>query len=420
MSAPGDAGAAASGAPARQHLIVSTSSFPLHREERRPRFVYDLATALAEHFDVGVLAPHAPGTPRRERWGAVEVDRFPYWWPTRLERLAYLGGMRDNMRASLLAKLQVPSFLWAQAGALRRLARRRRAAVVNSHWMVPQGLTTAWARGRRGRFVHLLHVHAADVYILQRLPLGGALARYIMRRTDLVFADGSHVRDALDGLLGRASGAVLQPMGAHVYSFRREVASPDSPFAGGYLLYVGRFVEKKGVIYLLRAMPRVRRRFPDVGLVLVGYGPLEEELRREVDRLGIGDAVVFAGAQAHDEVVRQLRGCRLAVVPSIIDSRGETEGMPTVVVETMAAGVRVVASAVDGIPDVVRHGENGWLCRQKDPEDLAEKIELALADPSPSPVVEAALATAETHDWPQVANNYVAHLDQLRGTARRG
>lgn len=410
----------APGEHAREPLLVSTSTFPLALDDGSPRFVYDLAQALAEHFEVEVLAPHAPGAARLLSWGDVRVNRFAYFRPHRLQRLAYGGGMRDNLRASLLAKLQVPGFLWAQARALRRLVRRRRIRVVNSHWMVPQGLTAAWVRGRQARFVHLLHVHAADVYLLGRLPMGSALARYVVRRADAVFADGSHVRDALDALLDEPSNAVLQPMGAHVASFRKTGALAQRRFPDGFLLFVGRFVEKKGVVYLLRALPRIRERFPGVGLVLIGYGPLEQELRLETRRLEIEDAVDFAGARPHEEVVRHLQACRLAVVPSIVDSRGETEGMPTVVVETMAAGVRVVACAVDGIPDLVRHGENGWLCRPRDPADLAEKIMLALDDPTPSPVVEAALATAEDYDWPRVAANYLARLREIRAAVEPG
>ncbi len=342
----------------------------------------------------------------------MEVERFVYFRPRGTQRLAYGDGMRQNLRGSLLARLQVPFFVLAQALAIRRHARRGEVRYVNSHWLVPQGLSAAWARGAergaRGRFRHVLHVHAADVYLLERLPFGDRIARYVLDRADAVFADGSHVRDTLERLVGRPTGARLQPMGVRTDYFRYPVeADPvESRHPQGFLLFVGRFVEKKGVVFLLRAMPRVLREHPGIGLVLIGYGPLEGDLLDEVSSLGLEDSVDFVGRRPHAEVVRYLQACRAAIVPSIIDSYGETEGMPTVVVEVMAAGARVVASAVDGIPDVVRHEENGWLCREKDPEDLAEKILLALSDPTPSAVVRAGSATADLHDWSRVAQNY--------------
>jgi glycosyltransferase involved in cell wall biosynthesis len=87
--------------------------------------------------------------------------------------------------------------------------------------------------------------------------------------------------------------------------------------------------------------------------------------------------------------------------------------MPTVVVEAMAAGARVVGSAVDGIPDVIRHGENGWLCRPADPGDLADKILCALADGSPSAILEQSARTADALDWSAVAARYAAVFREL-------
>jgi glycosyltransferase involved in cell wall biosynthesis len=68
---------------------------------------------------------------------------------------------------------------------------------------------------------------------------------------------------------------------------------------------------------------------------------------------------------------------------------------------------------VDGIPDVLRHGENGWLCREKDPEDLAEKILLALDDPTAPAVAERALADAAGFDWAGVAGHYVEMMKRV-------
>ena len=87
--------------------------------------------------------------------------------------------------------------------------------------------------------------------------------------------------------------------------------------------------------------------------------------------------------------------------------------MPTVVLEAMASGTRVVGSAVDGIPDVIRHSENGWLCRQKDARDLAEKILTALEDSPSSRVIERALETADRFDVAEVAARYANVFEHL-------
>ena len=399
-------------------VLISASTFPIRAGDGQPRFVYDLAQALSKHADVIALAPDAPGAARRERMGDVDVRRFTYFLPRTAQALAYGHGIRSNMRQSWRAKLQPPSFVLCQARATRELVRKERIELVNSHWMIPQGLSTALVRGAGRRFRHVLTVHAGDVYMLQSLPFGRAIANFIVSRSDFVFAVGTHVRESLDGLLGRPSRASLQPMGANLSLFREGAGEPsvETRFPAGYLLFIGRLSEKKGAVYALRALPRVHERYPELGLVIIGYGELEDELRAEVTRLGVERSVAFEGRKNHEEISRYLRSSRVAVVPSIVDSRGETEGMPTVVVEALASGTRVVGSRVDGIPDVIRHRENGWLCREKDPEDLADKILLALEEPDDSDVKRNSAATADGLDWSAVAAHYARVFGELAGT----
>jgi glycosyltransferase involved in cell wall biosynthesis len=89
--------------------------------------------------------------------------------------------------------------------------------------------------------------------------------------------------------------------------------------------------------------------------------------------------------------------------------------MPSVVIEALAAGVRLVASDAGGIPDRLRHGENGWLARPGDGADLAEKILTALDEPDDSPLLEAARRTADELDWPRVAARYLAVFRDVVG-----
>jgi glycosyltransferase involved in cell wall biosynthesis len=343
----------------------------------------------------------------------VDVHRFSYFLPKSKQRLALGQGMRDNLRTSWMAKAQVPSFFAAQALATRRVIREQNIDVVNAHWLVPCGFTSAWACGGSEPIPLVLHVHAGDVYLLRRLSGGRHVARYAAARSQTILADGSHVRDTLDGLLGGPSHGALRPMGVDTEKFASPEEVPlDSDFPAGSLLFFGRLSEKKGAIYLIRAMPKVVERTPGLGLIVIGDGPERAAMEDEAERLGVSGSVRFLGRQPHRTIVQHLHACRAAVVPSIIDAYGETEGMPTVVLEAMAAGARVVGSAVDGIPDVLRHQENGWLCREKDPNDLAEKILDALNAPGASGVVRGAVATAAQHDGASVAGEYAKYLDE--------
>lgn len=151
---------------------------------------------------------------------------------------------------------------------------------------------------------------------------------------------------------------------------------------------VGRFSEEKGHRYLIEAMRAVRARMPAARLVLVGYGPLEGELKGRVASLGLGDAVTFAGERDSAEV---LTSFDLFVQPSLYESQG------LAMLEAMAAGVPVIGTRVGGVEDVVRHGETGVLVPPADPEALARSI-LELAGSPPRRLEMARSAAVRVRD----------------------
>jgi glycosyltransferase involved in cell wall biosynthesis len=398
-------------------VLISASTFPLDEGDCRPRFVADLAQALAPSCRVWVLAPGAPGAASRESLGAVEVHRFTYFLPARAQALAYGPGIPDNLARAPWLAAQIPGFVACQTLAIRRLVQRLSLDVVNSHWILPQGLTAALARASGARFRHVLTLHGGDVYALARLPFGAALARFVLRRCDAVFAASSTLKRVLDDLLGADSGAVVQPVGVHARAFAEGPAAQAPPGAAeGQLLYVGRLVPIKGVDVLLRAFARLRPAHPGLALVIAGDGPEAPALRAQAAALGLAGAVAFRGALPHQEIARLLRGCRAAVLPSVRLPGGRTEGLPAVLLEALAAGAPLVATAVGGIPDVVRHGENGWLCRDNDEAALAAALEHALAAPDAQAQARRARETALRFDWSAVAQRYVEAFGAAAGS----
>ena len=389
-------------------VLLSASTFPLRRADGTPAFVFGLARALAQRGEVTVLAPGAVGVPHAEVWDDVRIRRFDYFWPRARQRLAYGDGMEVNLSRSWAARLQVPGFLGAQLWATRRLIAELRPDVVNSHWMLPQGLTAALARGRGPRFGHVVTLLGGDAHLLTTLAGGRPLARFVARRADAFLASSEAVRAALDALLGRASQALVQPMGVDAERFRAAVPldAAEEGLPGGYLLYVGRLQQVKGVDVLLQAFARVRDRQPALGLLVIGYGERERALREQAESLGLGGSVRFAGVRSAADVARALRGCRVCVVPSRRLASGREEGMPTVVAEALAAGARLVATRTGGIASAIRDGETGWLCRDSDPTALAEALVRALESDEADAVAQRARTAGEAFDWSHVAECY--------------
>jgi glycosyltransferase involved in cell wall biosynthesis len=154
---------------------------------------------------------------------------------------------------------------------------------------------------------------------------------------------------------------------------RNELAIPPDSLVVGY---VGWLIHIKGVTYLVKAMAEVVQRHPNSLLVLVGKGDEkgEEEvkLNKQVENLGIADNVRFLGWRPD---VDEIMGCfDIFVLPSL------NEGMGRVLVEAMATGLPIVASRVGGIPDLVKHGENGLLIPPADEGALERAISDLLND----------------------------------------
>jgi glycosyltransferase involved in cell wall biosynthesis len=251
------------------------------------------------------------------------------------------------------------------AGALARLARATDAALIHANGSRAMAYTAAAGRSR-GRPT-LWHVRVADRdglvdrvlcalataiiatsrAVARRFPWAGAKVRLVPNGVDLErFAPRPQ------------SGALRASLGL----------PPSAPVA----VSVGRHVPEKGYRHLVDATALVERARPGVHWVLVGDGELRGQLEAQARRLGLGSRVHFTGWR--DDVADVLALADVFVLPS------ESEGFGRVLVEAMAMGRAVVATAVGGVPDVVVAGETGLLVRPADPVALADAVQALLAD----------------------------------------
>jgi glycosyltransferase involved in cell wall biosynthesis len=140
---------------------------------------------------------------------------------------------------------------------------------------------------------------------------------------------------------------------------------PDDHVA---FVFVGRFRIRKGVQYLVEAFDRVRANIDKVTLMLIGTGEQEGAIKKMVARKGLTDLVLFAGKLSRRQIFRLFDFCHVFVLPSLY------EGLPFTILEAMLYGLPVCASKVSGNPEVVRHGETGFLHRCEDVEKLTEHM----------------------------------------------
>lgn len=147
------------------------------------------------------------------------------------------------------------------------------------------------------------------------------------------------------------------------------------------LLAIGRLVEKKGFDQLLSACRHLLTDGLDFHLTLAGDGPQRRRLQHLISTWDLHGRVAMPGFVLHRHIPSLLQQADLLIMPSRVDPAGDRDGIPNVIIESLAHEVPVVASNVSGIPEVIHPGNTGWLVPPNDPRALAQAITDAWARP---------------------------------------
>ena len=243
---------------------------------------------------------------------------------------------------------------------------------VHAHYATYPALA-AWLCGRLLGVGYSFTAHAHDIYLDQSmLARKIADARFVVTISDFN-------RDWLRPFAGNSQTPIeVVHCGIDLaeYEYRGRSLPAQGP-VGAFC--VASLQEYKGHTVLLRALasdPRLGR----VRVELVGEGRLRPSLERLAAELGIADRITFTGGLREAEVRDRLAAADLFVLPSIIASDGQMEGLPVVLMEAMASGVPVVATRLSGIPELVVDGETGLLAEPGDPVALSRALARVLED----------------------------------------
>ncbi|HEY4257297.1 MAG TPA: glycosyltransferase family 4 protein [Candidatus Udaeobacter sp.] len=159
-----------------------------------------------------------------------------------------------------------------------------------------------------------------------------------------------------------------------------EFGRADFSSAPPLILTVGRLIAKKGFADLIRACGLIAERGSSFRCEIIGQGPLENELRWQIERLNLQNRVELSGAKPQSEVRQRLAAANVFVLPSVIDPDGGMDNLPTVIMEAMATGLPVVSTKIGGIPEMVIENETGLALQPGDAVALADAIEKVISN----------------------------------------
>lgn len=389
---------------------VLTTSYPRYRGDYAGLFVRGAVRALAARgHRVQVLAPESVHpTSGQHRHPNIEVVQVPYARPRWLQQTFYGAGAPENIASAPWRGAGVATFAAALAHQVR--SRRHGWDAIMSHWALPCGLVAAAAAPK---LQHLAVCHSADVHALTRPRLEPFTLRLRRQLVDtgtrFWFVSERHRDTFLDGTTLSQTAAVTPR--AHVGSMglssltheedrpdRRRRARARWGMDRFVVLALGRLVAVKGLANAVRAMAGL----PDAELWLAGHGPQQESIERLARSLGV--TLRAPGVVTGRDKQSLLDGADALVVPSVAMPDGRTEGFPTVINEAQASGLVVVASAVGGIPGMLRDGHDALLTPPGDPESLRRALCRLRQEPALCEQLRGAgLRRAKTLQWSALA-----------------
>jgi colanic acid/amylovoran biosynthesis glycosyltransferase len=141
-------------------------------------------------------------------------------------------------------------------------------------------------------------------------------------------------------------------------------------------------IPKKGFGDLIRACALLAERGKSCRCEIIGEGPLENDLRAQIDELRLTNNVILTGAKPQAQLRQRLAAANVFVLPSVIDPDGGMDNLPTVIMEAMATGLPVVSTNIGGIPEMVFEKETGFLVQPGDVVAMADAIETVINDRS--------------------------------------
>jgi colanic acid/amylovoran/stewartan biosynthesis glycosyltransferase WcaL/AmsK/CpsK len=258
-------------------------------------------------------------------------------------------------------------------------------------------------------------LYGVDAAVLPYLSQWRDAYTLLFRDGSRFLAEGPEMRKKVVAAGAPASRVALQPIAIDLSKYPRW-----EPSAERVVLFVGRFVEKKGLADAVAAFARARQRMPGIRFVIVGAGPDDEPVRARVRQLGLDAAVSFEGMRPHREVIERLRTAHVLLHPSVTGADGDSEGgAPTILLEAQAIGTPIVATRHADIPNVVPEGDGVLLRSEHDVEGLAGALVTAMTSQRPSSreyvMAHHALASAV----PQLEAHYAAVIDARGAAASR-
>ena len=220
--------------------------------------------------------------------------------------------------------------------------------------------------------------HAQDIYVNDKEKL----SRYIKSALFVVTCTNKNL-DYLNRLVSEEYQKKIQCV-YHGLDLSKIIETPvlkkqtsNAPF---HIVCVARLVEKKGIIYLLKALTLLKKENIAFSCQLIGEGSEFEKLRGYCKKNNLEKVVSFSGKLNHSEVIKTIDAADVFVLPCIIASNGDRDGLPNTILEAMALGKPVISTVISAIPEIIKNSQNGILINPNSEYEIYKSLKLLYSD----------------------------------------
>ena len=291
--------------------------------------------------------------------------------------------------------------------AARRHVRELRARgdhfdVIDAHYFYPDGVAAALL-GREFGLPVMITGRGTDLNLIPRYALPRRAIQWAAQQADALVTVCAALRDDLEAIGVDPQRVTVLRNGVDLDMFQRDEGARErlrAELEPPVLLSVGHLIARKGHELVIKALAEIGRG----SLVIAGEGPEEGRLRAVAESVGVGDRIRFAGRIEHTQLPRYYSAADVLVLAS------SREGWPNVLLESMACGTPVVATAVNGTPEVVRGPEAGRIVECRTAVSIANAVATVLAD---QPEAYDVRRYAEKFSWDATAKGQTELLQQV-------
>lgn len=364
-------------------ICIVTTMFPKYLGDSYGPFVFEEAKFLAKKgVEVHVITQYNTGAEYEEIIEGIHVHRFKWLNPKEFKALIYFNGVIDNFRLFTYLISLFFNLMW--------ITRKYKIDLYHAHHTIPTGFVSVIVAKilRIPVFItaHLMDIttHGADAGPLENIKdfesnfIFRNLIRFSLNSSTKIVAVSQDLSDKIE-LMGinkditvlRNAVDISRFKPSKNYDLRRQNKIEDNEIL---ILFIGHLEPFKGIFELLDAFHVLVREHKNIKLMVIGEGHQEKEVKDKVSEYNLDDRVIFKGKVSPETIQYFYQMADIFTLPSY------TEGLPLVVIESMACGLPVVVSAVGGIPEVVRDGENGFLVQPKNSNQLTQKLKILVED----------------------------------------